>query len=618
MAEAKITLTAVDQSKAAFDSLKKKLDGLKEQAAKAGGQIGNQLASSLQFGLAGISLAGIFGQSVQAAKEAEQAQARLAAVLKATGGAAGVTKREIDDLADSLAQSTQFDDEGFRNAAAQLLIFRNVQGETFKEVLKLSADVAAFFNEDLPIAAAKLGRSLEDPDAAFGLLRRAGILLTEQQKDMIKTMTEAGNVAGAQRVIIDKLQQAFGGAAQALNTGLSKATSDAAKSFQEFLEALGKTESVGGKAKRGLEGAKTLFDQLKGAVESGIPGVRNLTSSLLGFAGETLGKLNPAIQVTLELFSKLIKAQDDSARRASGIIKGGPLDPAEIEKAAAAQREQQERDAAYVKKKKADEEAAKKAAQEAAAAAVKNAAELDRLRNLSNTEWVRFIDGQIEREQQLQEAEIKNWEEREKADEELRRKGIEGWIRYADAVFEAADAENEAMARIAADAGKASDEAKELGYAFQSAFEDAVLEGKGLREVLQGLSKDIGRIILRKAVTDPLSNAIGDLIKPAGSSGGNLLSSAGKWIADLFRADGGPVSGGSPYIVGERGPELFVPGSSGQIVPNNALGGGPITVINQYVNLAAEISQQIAAATPTIVSAAVAQITDLRRRGAPV
>ena len=44
------------------------------------------------------------------------------------------------------------------------------------------------------------------------------------------------------------------------------------------------------------------------------------------------------------------------------------------------------------------------------------------------------------------------------------------------------------------------------------------------------------------------------------------------------RAAGGPVSGGSPYIVGERGPELFVPGSSGNIVPNNEMGGANIVV----------------------------------------
>jgi hypothetical protein len=45
------------------------------------------------------------------------------------------------------------------------------------------------------------------------------------------------------------------------------------------------------------------------------------------------------------------------------------------------------------------------------------------------------------------------------------------------------------------------------------------------------------------------------------------------------RASGGPVTGGGgSYLVGERGPELFTPGTSGNITPNNALGGGGITV----------------------------------------
>ena len=52
------------------------------------------------------------------------------------------------------------------------------------------------------------------------------------------------------------------------------------------------------------------------------------------------------------------------------------------------------------------------------------------------------------------------------------------------------------------------------------------------------------------------------------------------WEAQSWgtRATGGPVSRGNPYVVGERGPELFVPGSSGNIVPNNAMGGANIVV----------------------------------------
>ena len=50
-------------------------------------------------------------------------------------------------------------------------------------------------------------------------------------------------------------------------------------------------------------------------------------------------------------------------------------------------------------------------------------------------------------------------------------------------------------------------------------------------------------------------------------------------IGKFFRADGGPVSRGKSYIVGERGPELFTPGSTGMITPNHELGGGSTNVV---------------------------------------
>jgi hypothetical protein len=69
---------------------------------------------------------------------------------------------------------------------------------------------------------------------------------------------------------------------------------------------------------------------------------------------------------------------------------------------------------------------------------------------------------------------------------------------------------------------------------------------------------------------------------------GNLGSDAGSGISGFLaavpgiagKANGGPVSTGTPYMVGERGPELFVPSNSGTIVPNNALGGDVNVVVN--------------------------------------
>ncbi len=52
------------------------------------------------------------------------------------------------------------------------------------------------------------------------------------------------------------------------------------------------------------------------------------------------------------------------------------------------------------------------------------------------------------------------------------------------------------------------------------------------------------------------------------------------------RAMGGPVNAGQPYIVGERGPEIVVPGRSGTVIPNNRIGvgGGSPTTVNIYTN----------------------------------
>jgi len=59
----------------------------------------------------------------------------------------------------------------------------------------------------------------------------------------------------------------------------------------------------------------------------------------------------------------------------------------------------------------------------------------------------------------------------------------------------------------------------------------------------------------------------------------------GGFFGSLFgRANGGRVSANQPYMVGERGREVFVPTTSGTIVPNNQLGGGTTNVINVSVD----------------------------------
>jgi hypothetical protein len=62
---------------------------------------------------------------------------------------------------------------------------------------------------------------------------------------------------------------------------------------------------------------------------------------------------------------------------------------------------------------------------------------------------------------------------------------------------------------------------------------------------------------------------------------GKAVSGIASGIQSVFgggRALGGPVSNGTSYLVGERGPELFTPSSSGKIIPNNAIGGNTFNI----------------------------------------
>lgn len=102
---------------------------------------------------------------------------------------------------------------------------------------------------------------------------------------------------------------------------------------------------------------------------------------------------------------------------------------------------------------------------------------------------------------------------------------------------------------------------RELGLTFSSAAEDALVKWEGFGNAFQGIFEDIQRVLVRKTLTEPAGNFLGDLFNDFN-------------FGDLFKAEGGPVSSGESYIVGERGPELFTPSSGGSITPNNALGNG--------------------------------------------
>jgi hypothetical protein len=165
--------------------------------------------------------------------------------------------------------------------------------------------------------------------------------------------------------------------------------------------------------------------------------------------------------------------------------------------------------------------------------------------------------------------------------------------------------------------------ARDLGLSFQSAFEDAILRGEKLRGVLAGIAQDIARIILRQTVTTPLANLVMGGISSAfgglfGGGPGDIRGPGGSTSIPFGgpRALGGPVEAGSAYLVGEQGPELFMPGQSGRIIPNGQAGS---TVVNQTIQISVGVAQtvraEIAALMPAIKRQTVDAVADARMRG---
>lgn len=110
--------------------------------------------------------------------------------------------------------------------------------------------------------------------------------------------------------------------------------------------------------------------------------------------------------------------------------------------------------------------------------------------------------------------------------------------------------------------------------------------------------KDLARSIIADLIAIQLKASVLGMFRGLSSifsmgSGGSMvgadysLSSGSSGLGLKFKASGGDVSSNAPYIVGEQGPELFVPNRSGSIIPNHALAGsmgGSTNVTNVNIN----------------------------------
>ena len=156
-----------------------------------------------------------------------------------------------------------------------------------------------------------------------------------------------------------------------------------------------------------------------------------------------------------------------------------------------------------------------------------------------------------------------------------------------------------------------------VGNTFKGMLTGAMSFKNAMSGIISAVIDELFRLFVVQQIVGIVSGALGGLT-------GTPAPSGGVDAGIRFAAQGGSVGKNQPHIVGERGPELFIPGGSGTIIPNRNLssggGGGNFNITvdargsNDPAAVRAQVQQGILEAAPAIIAAAESRtIAGLRR-----
>lgn len=164
-----------------------------------------------------------------------------------------------------------------------------------------------------------------------------------------------------------------------------------------------------------------------------------------------------------------------------------------------------------------------------------------------------------------------------------------------------------------------------VGMAVNNAFKNMLTAGAswrdGMRGIIQAVIDELWRMFVVQQIVGMVKKTLGGIFGPAGSPT-QSASSDYTAFAGMKAATGGYPQQNKPVLVGERGPELFIPSSSGKIVANHNLGGGGGGMVinvdargsSDPAAVRAQVQQGIMEAAPAIIAAAEQRtVTNLRR-----
>ena len=318
--QAEVAVTAdTAQAQASIDDLSGSIGALGDVAGVggAGGALGGltdsltELAGVSGGAAAAVGLAvGALGMSVSAAADAQVVTAETESILGSLGDTAVVTGDHIAELSQRVMEYSGFSDEAVQSGANTLLMFDQIQSaEVFDRAIESAADLAVKMGTDVPSAARALATVLSDPEGGMGRLKRQVGDLTDAQKEQVAAFMAVGDVAGAQKVILDSLDGSIGNLAEDYGQTLTGSMDRARESMDELAESTGQSmlpvmESLADLAGPIGEWTQKFHDATGNLAMGPISGITGTIEALSGAGiqlhgvGTLIGELPPGLEDT--------------------------------------------------------------------------------------------------------------------------------------------------------------------------------------------------------------------------------------------------------------------------------------------------------------------------------
>jgi hypothetical protein len=321
-------------------SFEKALGKASDQSNRFGKTLGN-LAKAGAFAAGAAGVGAVFvtlRAGISEFTETTKVAAQTNAVLKSTGSVANVTAGEVEALGDEILRYSGIDDEAIKSGENLLLTFTNIRNEVgkgndiFNQTTKAVADMSVALGKDFPASAKLLGKALNDPVRGMAQLRRVGVSLTEAQEKQVKAFVASGKTMAAQKVILGELEERFGGSAKAAGDTLPGQLNKLRETFNNLAGDLvakavpAVSSFVGFIAEKGLPKLEQFFGAITEAIG---PAMQNLGETFKSAGPAIIGVLEPLGEAVrdklLPIFERLQEIGTEAIERISAVIKqNGP------------------------------------------------------------------------------------------------------------------------------------------------------------------------------------------------------------------------------------------------------------------------------------------------------